>query len=340
MLQSKRNSIGLAIGLLAGLLLCFRAICAQTPPPAELTMQEIIRLDTNLVVLDVQVLNRKTGAVVSDLKPTDFELYEDGIRQEVTHFSQDRLALSVILLMDLSGSVSPVLKEIQSGALLALERLKETDEVAVIAFSSETQLVQSFTRDRRRIVERIGQIEKTSVIGQGTSLFEGLREAAIRMNEAGNPASRRVIIAITDNIAWEYHFSGLSEQEVAEHILESGSMVCGLVVEGALSSTEKLFSWNRPGKDRDIYRRKMSLDPFALQSGGEVIKSTKTEINSRLAQLIDHLRTRYSLGFTPKREQVDGKYHRIGLALNAETRKRLGEVIVRTRQGYYARPRK
>jgi VWFA-related protein len=303
-------------------------------------MQEIIRLDTNLVVLDVQVLNRKTGAVVSDLKPTDFELYEDGIRQEVTHFSQDRLALSVILLMDLSGSVSPVLKEIQSGALLALERLKETDEVAVIAFSSETQLVQSFTRDRRRIVERIGQIEKTSVIGQGTSLFEGLREAAIRMNEAGNPASRRVIIAITDNIAWEYHFSGLSEQEVAEHILESGSMVCGLVVEGALSSTEKLFSWNRPGKDRDIYRRKMSLDPFALQSGGEVIKSTKTEINSRLAQLIDHLRTRYSLGFTPKREQVDGKYHRIGLALNAETRKRLGEVIVRTRQGYYARPRK
>jgi len=342
-LKPNRKQIG-QIGRIIGFLFLYPLLCpwvfAQTPPPSELTIQEIIRLDTNLVVLDVQVLNRKTGEIINGLKPADFELYEDGLRQEVSHFSQDKLSLSVILLMDLSGSVSPVLKEIQTGALLALDRLKENDEVAVIAFSSETQLVQGFTRARRLIVDRIGQIEKTPVIGLGTSLFDGLRDAAVHMSKAGNPTSCRVIIAITDNIAWEYHFSGLSEKEVADQIIESGSMVCALVVEGAMTSTEKIFSWNRPGKDRDIFRRKMSVDPFALQTGGEVIKSAKTEVNTRLAQLIDHLRTRYSLGFTPKREQIDGKYHRISLALNAETRKRLGDVVVRTRQGYYARPRK
>jgi VWFA-related protein len=328
------------LGFLLGLLILGSRGFAQTPPASELTIQEVIRLDTNLVVLDVQVLNRKTGEIINGLKPGDFDLFEDGLKQEVTHFSQDKLALSVILLMDLSGSVSPVLKEIQSGALLALDRLKDADEVAVIAFSSDTQLVQDFTRDRRLIVERIGQIEKTSVIGQGTSLFDGLREAALHMNKAGNPTSRRVIVAVTDNIAWEYHFTGLSEKEVADRIIESGSMVCGLVVEGAMTKTERIFSWNRPGKDPDIYRRKMSVDPFAVQTGGEVIKSDKTEVNARLAQLIDHLRTRYSLGFTPKREQIDGKYHRISLALTADARKRLGDVVVRTRQGYYARPRK
>ena len=83
-----------------------------------------------------------------------FELYEEGVKQEITHFSQDKLSLSVILLMDLSASASPVLKEIQSDALLALDRLRERDEVAVMAFSSKTQLVQDFTRDRRLIVKK------------------------------------------------------------------------------------------------------------------------------------------------------------------------------------------
>src|SRR5262245_37654127 len=169
----------------------------QDPPKREIILTESIRLNTDLVVIDAQALDRKTGRIINGLKAADFELYEDGVRQEITHFSQDGLTLSVILLMDLSGSVSPVLKEIQSGALLALERLKENDEVAVIAFSSDTQLVQDFTVDRKLIVEKIGHIEKTPVIGQGTSLFEGLREAAVHMNKASNPMSRRAIIIVT-----------------------------------------------------------------------------------------------------------------------------------------------
>src|SRR5215510_7311761 len=310
----------------------------QDPPKREIMLTESIRLSTDLVVIDAQALDRKTGRIINGLKAADFELYEDGVRQEITHFSQDGLTLSVILLMDLSGSVSPVLKEIQSGALLALERLKENDEVAVIAFSSDTQLVQDFTVDRKLIIEKIGHIDKTPVIGQGTSLFEGLRDAAVHMNKASNPMSRRAIIAVTDNVAWEYHFSGLSEEEVADKVFESGSMVCGLVVEGAMTRTEKIFNWNRPGPD--IYRRRMTVDPFASQTGGEVIKSDKTEVNNRLALLIDHLRNRYSLGFSPKKEQADGSFHRISLALTIEAQKRLGDIVIRNKQGYYARPQK
>ncbi len=334
MLKTRPGNLCLIAALSAAL---FSVCPAQNPTSQEIILPDTIKLSTDLVVLDVQVLNRKTGEIINGLKAADFELYEDGVKQEITHFSQDRLSLSVILLMDLSGSVSPALKEIQSGALLALERLKEKDEVAVIAFSSETQLVQDFTPDRKLIIEKIGHIEKTPVIGQGTSLFEGLRYAAIHMNRASNPTSRRVIIAITDNVAWEYHFSGLSEKEVSDKILESGSMVCGLVVEGAMTRTERIFNWERPGAD--IYRRRMSVDPFANQTGGEIIKSNKTEVNARLALLIDHLRTRYSLGFSSKKEQADGGFRRIGLALTREAQKRLGDVVVRTKQGYYARRR-
>src|SRR5215510_10839106 len=79
---------------------------AQDPPKREIILTESIRLNTDLVVIDAQALDRKTGRIINGLKAADFELYEDGVRQEITHFSQDGLTLSVILLMDLSGSVS------------------------------------------------------------------------------------------------------------------------------------------------------------------------------------------------------------------------------------------
>ena len=184
-------------------------------------------------------------------------------------------------------------------------------------FRSDTQLVQDFTPGRRLILDRIGRIEKTPLIGQGTSLFEGLREAARHMNKARNPISRRVIIAVTDNIAWEYRDAGLTEKEVGDAVIESGSLVCGLVVEGAITRTEKIFSWNRPGQ-ADAYRRKMSLEPFTAMTGGEVLKSDKTEVNTRLRTLIDHLRTRYSIGFSPAQTQIDNDFHRVSLTLTAE----------------------
>lgn len=318
--------------LFAGLAFCPH-IAAQERVEQIITEDEAIRLSTDLVVVDVQVLNKKTGEIINGLRLQDFELYEDGVRQEITHFSQDRLSLSVILLMDLSGSVSPVLKEIRDGALLALKRLKEKDEVALMAFSSTTQLVQDFTPDRDLIVRQVGQIEKNPVIGQGTSLYDALHAAALHMNKASNPVSRRVIIVVTDNIAWEYRFAGIPEQEVSERVIESGSMVCGLIVEGAMTKTLRLFDKQQ---GNDIYRRRMSVDPFASQTGGEIIKAQKTEVNERLALLIDHLRTRYSLGFSPKHD-TDGRFRQLRLVLTADAQKRLRDPVLRTKRGYYAR---
>jgi len=298
--------------------------------------QETIRLSTNLVVVDTQVLRRKTGEVINGLTEADFELYEDGVRQEMTHFSQDKLALSIILLIDLSGSVSPVLHYISDGALSALQRLKENDEVALMTFSSSTHLLADFTRDRELVVEKIAGIEKSPVIGQGTLLYKALAEAAGHMSKAGNPTSRRVIVTVTDNVSWDYYQYGVSEQEVRDGIIRSGSMVCGLIVEGSLTRAEKMFRRDRDG--RDMFRRRMTIDQFAHLTGGELMKAPSTEISMRLAQLIDHLRTSYSIGFSPGRDQTDGRYRRITISLTPQARKRLGDVEIRFKQGYYARP--
>jgi hypothetical protein len=83
----------------------------------------------------------------------------------------------------------------------------------------------------------------------------------------------------------------------------------------------------------------MTIDTFAQQTGGELINAPSLEIHLRLAQLIDHLRTRYSLGFSPKREQADGGFRQIRLVLTTEAKKRYGDVVIKTKQGYYAKPR-
>ena len=321
------------LNLLASVLLCptilVIGVAGQTPSISD---SETIRLDTSLVVFDAQVINRRTGEFVNGLRANDFILLDDGAAQEITHFSQDRLNLSVILLLDLSGSVSPVLQEIRLGALGALSRLKQADEVSLMAFSSKTELVQDFTRDRRVIVDRIGQIEKTPVIGQGTSLFQALSDAALHMGQKASGSSRRVIIVITDNVAWDYNSAALGEPEVARQILSSGSMVSGLVVEGSLTRTEKLFRRDRDG--RDIYRRRMTIDPFIDLTGGEMVRANPAEVSSQLARLVDQLRSRYSFGYTPKREGNTAGYHEIRLELTAQAAQRLGGVMVRTRRGY------
>lgn len=291
---------------------------------------ETIRLDTSLVVIDAQVIGRRAGEFINGLKVSDFVLYDDGVRQEISHFSQDRLNLSLLLLLDLSGSVSPVLEEIRDGALGALSKLKRTDEVSLMAFSSQTELVQEFTRDRQLIANRIGRIEKTPVIGQGTSLFQALSKAALHVGRSAIGSSRKVIIVITDNVAWDYHSTGLSESEVTRDLLDSGSMVCGLVVEGTLSRTEKIFLRNRNG--HDMYRRRMTIDPFVDLTGGEMVRANPLEVSGQLAQLVEHLRSRYSFGYAPKR---DGNgFHQIRLELTEQARRRLGEVSIRTRRGY------
>ena len=80
---------------------------AQALPPD--VPGQVFRVTSELVVLDAQVLNRKTGLPVASLKLEDFEVFEDGVKQQLTAVSQDKLPLSIVFLFDLTDSVQPVL---------------------------------------------------------------------------------------------------------------------------------------------------------------------------------------------------------------------------------------
>jgi VWFA-related protein len=319
-----RKLLGLAILSLLSL-----PTLAQT----EDQQQETIKIKTDLVALDALVTDKKTREIIRNLTLQDFELFEDDAKQQIEHFSQDKLPLSVVLLLDISPSVHPMIEEIRKGALQTLEHLKPEDEVALMVFAGATEVIQDFTRDRKLIADKVGLALTRD--GSGTRIHEAIGKAARQFKSATIPASRRVVIVITDNQgSMKRKEDGVSEAEVKDAVIESGAVVCGVIVRSFLNVLDGIL-FQHPMMQEQFKRT--SVNPHAELTGGEMTAANKETVNARLGEMIDRLRNRYTLAYAPSNQDFNGKFRRIRLSLTPEAKKRLGrDVVIRAKQGYYA----
>ncbi|HWP44456.1 MAG TPA: hypothetical protein VNO14_14520, partial [Blastocatellia bacterium] len=115
----------------------------------ESTDDRPLRLRTDLVVIDLLPVQKKTGRVLADLTRDDIELFEDGVKQIISHFSKGAAPVSILLLIDRAGCVNAFNEQIRDATVEAISRLKPEDEVAIMTFSNKVNLAQPFTRDRR-----------------------------------------------------------------------------------------------------------------------------------------------------------------------------------------------
>jgi Ca-activated chloride channel homolog len=297
--------------------------------PAEQTL----KLSTELVTLDAQILHKKTGRAIGNLLKEDFSLYEDGVKQEITHFSQDKLPLSVLLLLDTSGSVWDFMNDVRDRTVAALNQLKDSDEVAVMGTASRTAIIQDFTKDRELIADKIAAIEKKALGSDGILLHEALYQAAMHLQKAANPASRRVVIVITDNISTQKIGQGHSEREALDELFEAGSVVCGLNISNINATVLKYDPLFYAVKGL-LFRG--DINTYAEKTGGIILKSKKDNVETRLTELIAHLRTRYAIGYVSSSTKKDGKFRKIKLSLSSDVEKREGKLDIISRKGYYA----
>jgi len=297
----------------------------------------VFRVTTDLVVVDAQVVSKKTGRTIGALDRRDFEIYEDGVKQDISFFSQNELPLSIVFLFDLTESVQPVLKPLGAGALEALGHLKPEDETAVMVYSASGQLLQDFTNDRALTVAAI-QKASDMTSDQEAYFNEGLYQAAAQSDRAKNPSSRRVIIWLTDNVPNIPNKRVHSEADAFQRLFETGTVVSCLLERSAMSDMflvlfEKnpMFALGRkhnpPG---NVYK-------YAEQTGGQVMKSSKAEVATKLAELIDQIRTRYSLGYRPASDKPAGKFCEIKLKVSPAVERREGQALVKAKRGYYRR---
>ncbi len=336
--------------LLISLLLFAPQSSAQSQEPAASAPVPVIRLFTQLVSLDVLVQNKKTGDTIGPLSVEDLQVYEDGVLQPVSYFSQDQLPLSVVFLFDLTDTVRPTLNPLAAAALEILGHLKPQDEAAILVFSSHTELLQDFTTDRALAA---AAVEKASGMksSDGTFIHEDMYEAVEQVKKSTIPGSRRALVWLTDgtsnleNAATrkaigkqappELH----SKEQAVENLLHSGAVVSALIDRTAKTDAFiaaqdinplSFFFWVRV----DDIRK------YAELTDGPVLNTSKTEAAVRLALLIDQLRSRYTIGYYRSSKKPEETFCKLQLALRPDYYKRHPElrksnVVLRTKSGYY-----
>jgi len=303
--------------------------------PAPPSQGEVVKVDVDLVKVDALVLQKDTARIVGGLKKEDFLIYEDGTRQEITHFSQDSLPLSVILLIDRGGCLDPYGDEVHRAAREAIDRLKTVDEVAVMSYHSTTTMVQRFTRNRILIEEALNRIPPHEEEA-GHCLNKAMADVASYMIGAANPVGRRVVIVIT-GVTRSFDCSdGPSGKSAAQAIFESGTVVCGLIPKDPLQGLENgMMIWaTRMGKlGKAPYT---DLQTLANETGGEILTDKAGKLETTFQTLIDHLRSRYNLAFVSTNKQRDGSTRKLKLDVTAPNQPAKSKLVVKSRRTYVA----
>ena len=330
------------------LLLLLLLLIAQIPAPVSPQTRErtvapsrserniktdVVKVDVDLVTVDALVLQKNTARVVGDLKQGDFVISEDGTKQSITHFSQDSLPLSVLLLIDRGGCLDPFSSEVRRAALNALPRLKPSDEVAVMTYHNHTELLQEFTQNRRLIEDALNHIPPHDEEANHC-LNKAFDQAANYMVKAGNPVGRRVVIAITGVTQNFDCTDGPSGKAVTQSVFESGSVVCGIIPRSADQRMENgIMRWaTRIGGLTGAHS--MNIQTLAEETGGEVLEDKPQNLESTFNTLVTHLRTRYSLAFVSTNKKRDGSLRKLKIDLAPATQKSQGKLVVKARRSY------
>jgi VWFA-related protein len=321
----------------------------QGPPPSTDNAMPLMRVSSQLVLIDALVENEKTGDPLGTLEMNDFQILEDGKPQNISYFSHDQLPLSVVFLFDLTETVQPTLKPLAEGADQILKHLKPQDEVSVMVFSSHTESLQGFTTDRSlasAAIERASEMKST----EGTFIHEDMYEAIDQATKSTVPESRRVMVWLTDGTAnFENSLTQKAigqqaparlhtKEEATDKLLHSGVVVAALIDRSAKTDAFMAVTDISPlsfiagGRLGDINK-------YADATGGPVLKTNKKEITARLSELLDQLRERYTLGYKPSTSRAPGSFCKLEVSLtpvayqHGNSRKR--DVLVRSRHGYY-----
>jgi Ca-activated chloride channel homolog len=270
-----------------------------------------ISVDVDLVTTDVTVI----GNPVSELKPEDFILYDDGVAQEVAYFSQDQLPLAIALAIDASESIREYLPMLQLAGYSTLRRLKPEDKVTLYSFNTALTRLVDLTEDRFQVAEEAGKIQ----IAFGTNIYDSIYDNAAYLS-AKAPQRRRAIILVSDNC--HYAVSGQSNYNPTDCRTE------------LLKSATLLYDIRTPGSfqclDSDA-----AIKLLAEATGGEVLNvSTPMGLQPALEKIIASLRKQFTLGFNPSVHGEKGKFHKLSVKFAAKNRCPGCRVL--SRSGYYA----
>src|SRR6059036_461026 len=153
-----------------------------------------LKVDVPYVSVDVSVQDT-AGETINDLAASDFELYEDGVRQEIRYFSPVATPYNVFLLFDRSGSTQHKWAFMQRAVASFIASLRPQDRLAIGTFDYQFQMQLEWTSDRAKAFLALPELIHPKAIG-GTNLYDALDRVLRR--EFRKVTGRRTIVVLTD----------------------------------------------------------------------------------------------------------------------------------------------
>ncbi len=324
-----------ALILLALLLAGSIGITAQDDDP--------IRVDSSIVRLNVGVVDQR-GHPVTRLDKNNFEIFEDGVKQQITRFDPSEAPFSVVIMLDMSGSTLGFRQVIRQSAFRFVDALSPTDRVAVVEFYDKINLRNDFTTNRTTIANSL-----TVANGRGkTYLYKALDFALDKL--AKENSRRKAIIVLTDGVDTTVRdkdretLESLKDDQIQSAIKPENNELLNRVLNRSDAQGVTIYPLALPTGDPDkladptprqiamFKAARTRLQIVANRTGGQLNAINHLEDMGRLyAQVAADLRTLYTIEYQPANDKHDGKWRAVRIDVKNP------ELISRTRQGYFAR---
>jgi VWFA-related protein len=305
---------------------------AGTPAPTldaqEVSEGDIIRVDSQLVTLNMSVIDRNTNRGLVGLTKSDFRLFENGAEQQILQFDSSSAPFDLLLVIDLSGSTREVVKLIRAAALRFVDAARPSDRIGVVTFAGQSSLVSPLTLDRQILRQRINAIDTSA---GDTKLYDAIDFAVSQsLQDTKNPR-RTAIILMSDGLdgsipGVQGDGSKLPYRDLLGRVTEFDGVLYTLWLNTeyeALSPLDTQPEAFDAGYDR--------MKEMADTGGGIFYEVERLEdLAGAYERVVADLGTVYSLVYRPLDKTRDGKWRtiRVNLALPS--------AVARGKRGYYA----
>lgn len=298
---------------------------APAGSPAAKEDEDVIKLNTRLVNLNIKVTD-SSGRNLPRLKREDFLVLEDGVAQDIAYFEPVEAPVTILLLLDLSGSIGSKIELVRKAAKKFIDSQGEEDRMGIAYFTTRFRLVSDFTSDRELLKDRLDKMKKP---GGDTAFYDATWSAFDKLREVKE--ARKALVILTDGVdsseAGEEDGSDRTFDQLVERAQEEDVTVYPLYFD---TEEEVLGDGNYTPKIFASARRK--LEALADETGGTYFKVYRgDDLNGVYSRVREELRTLYSLAYLPKDTRMDGQWRKIRITVN-----RSG-VVARTRRGYFAK---
>ena len=281
----------------------------QQPPPA-------FRGGVSLVSMNVTVVDG--SRYVTDLDVADFQVFEDGMAQDVTVFNRSNLPIALSLLLDTSASMESRLSIAQEAAIGFARNLRPQDLASIVDFDTRAIVAQPFTGDQallEQAIRRTASGGSTAVYNAIYTALKGLQ--VVPTVTPDDQIRRQAIVLLSDG---EDTSSLVTYEDVLDLAKRSSTTIYAIGLRDA-----------QDGGGRGFNEAEFVLRQLSQETGGRAFFPNHiNELAGVYTQIADELSSQYTLGYTPKNARADGTFRRIQVRVN-----RTG-LVARTRQGYFA----